>query len=120
MCRHPVFEIRAYTSVYVTLSSDLQLNRESARVLDHMAHMIRERGYPPHDPVVDLVLARTKALRRHLPSRRQKRGLFNFTGKTGSAIFGIPSASAISALEDANKKLATAISGVIPTQNTTS
>jgi len=53
------------------------------------------------------------------PSRRSRRGLFNFVGDIASSLFGTPSASDFAALRDAQTALASSMDEIVTTQRET-
>ena len=114
--REPVYEVRAYATVYVTLTQDTTFDRNWAHVLSRASTMMDHR-IQLGENFKTLVKARVAGLKRHLKRiTRVKRGLFNFVGDIGSALFGIPSASDIDALKKVNQQLADDLQGVVTTQ----
>lgn len=127
--QEPILEIKAYADIFVALTSEHTLDQSwlaSVTQVDDMIDryvLIQLRGITTdkHPGLKTLLKERTKAIKRRLvrTQNRAKRGLFNFIGDIGSSLFGIPSASDIEGLKEANKVLTETVDGVIRTQRKT-
>ena len=121
-----VFEISAYARIYVKLTQldprfhpwEVLLNR-----LDQMIDAgIRERGESNATRVPmrlqELERHRLHGLRQRIYNqrRRQKRGLFDFVGHIASSLFGVATSRDVQLFNEANKKLATAMQGIVRVQ----
>ena len=118
--KEPVREIKGYAKVFISLTEDHRLDDQWANICDNLAATIRSRFPTNVNTMLEfraILLTRVDTLRRRISrTQRARRGLFNFIGDIGSALFGIPSASDIHALAEANKQLADEVEGVIVTQ----
>ena len=118
--KEPIREIRGYAKIFVSLTEDHKLDDQWANICDKLVTTITSRFPTNINTVMEfraILLTRVETLRRRISgTQRTKRGLFNFIGDIGSALFGIPSASDIHALAEANKQLAEEVEGVIVTQ----
>ena len=110
-----VFTVKAYAKVYVPLRSPVEavFRHWDIALRRLMATVNQAAMQPGHRSVLNEVLERLNTQMRNYDygfvnsaPARTKRGLFNFIGDAASALFGIPSASDIQALRDANEQIA--------------
>lgn len=126
--KEPVYEINTYAEIYVTISGSHTLDEKWIQMISSLEsatrELIQEKASDPRTPLAQGMAAPLLARIAHMKTRiartsRTKRGLFNFIGDIGSALFGTPSASDIQALQKANEQLAGAVEGVVNVQQRT-
>lgn len=131
--QEPIHQITSYARIYVALSHNHKLEACWETLVTRIAGYIHS-GTQPSSVTPESVEGFTASLYFRLDSfrqrlnntesrlhhyidrSRQKRGLFDFIGEIGSSLFGIPSPSDINSLKEANEQLATAVEGVVRTQ----
>lgn len=120
--REPVYEIKAYARVFVTLTHDHRLDEKWNTLCDDLERLVQAHlnHHANTHYLAEPFLSRITNLRSRIDrTQRSKRGLFNFIGDVGSFLFGIPSASDIESLTEANSKLVGAVEGVVQVQQQT-
>lgn len=114
--KEPVYEVRAYAQVYVTLRQNKELDDKIRQTLEAI-RQIRDGNEGFITNYHGLFRVRIRNLeRRAVHVVRNRRGLFNFVGEIGSTLFGIPSPSDLNALKRVNRKLAGAVQGITTVQ----
>ena len=113
-----VWEIRAYADIYVQLTNDHPYVGDWTAACDQLENIIKSKvSNEEHIAHMDsILLKRVAALRSRLPtaqSTRKKRGLFDFIGNIGSALFGIPSHKDVEDLSRATQQLAGSVDGIV-------
>lgn len=116
-------EIGAYAQVYIHLTDDFPLDEVWRKMILSLGRDIRSRLniYPSNNSLdgvlEDILTKRVAAIRgRMARTVRQKRGILDFVGQIGSALFGTATTSDVRAVAEANKKLAGKVEGVIVDQ----
>lgn len=124
-----VYTVKSYAQVYITLQSPqpdvmtqwLRISRRLKQAAEQSAHKLKFGEYQKN-----LLYKQVDALERMFDeyrhqivrqnTTRQKRGVFDFIGDAASSLFGIPSASDVNALKEANQRIADQVDGVVATQ----
>lgn len=126
MHKEEIRPIEGYVKIFLKLSENHELDEYWTRIILKVKEYIhklfrtnlvanfglREGLYAQANDL----LARIQKYNRTESPTRIKRGLFNFIGEIGSTLFGIPSPSDIEGLKEANRKLGSAVQGVVRTQ----
>ena len=117
--------IRSYAKIFVKLSQEHTFDETWSTILKQIQGEVSQtynRGHSNYTNVSEIFYKRIASVKRRIQrlsarelQRRKRRGLFNFIGDVASSLFGIPSASDVSALKEANQKLAGAVQGVMKT-----
>ena len=123
----PVFEVQGFVRIYSQLSNNNPDPQPWMTLIDKLLNMSKEavpdKARTTDGPMRDQNLRpleerRLKGLKSKIDFHhsRPKRGLFDFVGSIASDLFGIPSADDIKLLQEANTRLATAVDGLVHTQ----
>ncbi|ELT91770.1 hypothetical protein CAPTEDRAFT_194687, partial [Capitella teleta] len=113
----PVMEIAGYADVFVQLTENHLADNRWSFICSKLNYQIEARShmYAGELRSLDtLVQKRIEDIKHRISKTdRNRRGLFDFVGDIASSLFGIPSASDVRTLKEANERLADAVEGVV-------
>ena len=125
--QEPIYEIIGYARIYAQLSNNNHDPQPWMDIINSIENMTKEsipkevrtlegdlRDYNLRPLQVHRLEGLSLRIAHH--HARPKRGLFDFIGNIASDLFGIPSADDIRLLQEANTRLASAVDGLVHTQ----